>query len=166
MGKIQPFLEEQAIFVSFQFQGWDVKCQNSTADLVTKCILGSVDIENKLLMIANFSAFLQSSGNRKGSERQLEELFRYASAQKSFAVWMEPPMNKVLDSNGLFAWLANNMVTKWKGFTRVMQRWILASGRGETEIVATSEAKYRHPLNSEHKPSVRLAVVAMALGRE
>lgn len=165
MDKIKPFLEEQAIFVSFQFHGWDVKCQDSTADLVTECILGSVDTENKMLMIANFSSFLQSSGNRKSSERQLGELFRYASVRKSFAVWMEPPMNKVLESNGLFTWLSGNIVGVWKSFAKALQRWKSASGAGKGQFVARSEAKFRHPLDSAHTPHVRLAVVAMALER-
>jgi len=165
MKRISAFLEEQAIFLTWEFRPWDVTCDLSTADLVRTCVLGSATAENKLLMIANFSGFLGLSGKRKDSEKQLRELFRYASADKSFAVWIEPNMNKVLDDGGLFPWLRQSVLGGWRRFAKFLGKWKRKSTGDGDDPVALSQAKFRHPLDQNHLANVRLAVIAIALER-
>ncbi|MNU97656.1 hypothetical protein D3C71_877410 [compost metagenome] len=165
MERISPFLSKQAIFLTWEFQSWDVTCELSTTDLVKRCVLASASSENKLLMIANFSGFLESNGKRKDADRQLQELFRYASTEKSFAIWMEPDMQKVTNSTGLFAWLSTKIVGRWKTFAKLLRGFSRPAGARDSDQTATCHAKFRHPLDAERVANVRLAVVAISLER-
>ncbi|WP_447783956.1 hypothetical protein [Stenotrophomonas bentonitica] len=162
MTRLSPMLAEQAIFVSHELQSWDVTCKLSTTDLVKKCVLDSHDAENKLLMIANFSGFLEGSSRRKASEKQFDELFRYASGKKSVAIWMEPDMNQV---NPLFAWLDQAAANGWSRFTKPLTEWLAFSKSNGGNALSTAHAKFKHPLDSERTLNVRLAVRALSLER-
>lgn len=95
-------LEQQAITIKFEVVDWDVCDTFSNTDL-TRCLtLRSQDCATKLLVLANFSGFLQRSGKWKEAKRQFEELFRHSREDNSFALWIEPNMNAVTNAQGGF----------------------------------------------------------------
>lgn len=156
---VKPALLAQAISVEHTIMPWDVTCPMSTTDLIKCALHSSQGSTSKLLVVANFNGFLESNGKRKEAMPQLEELFRYASGDNSFAVWIEPKMNKVLDRGGLFEFLASFFSTFWK------RRVSKESNALEDQPVHTSEAFFERVLFSPEKSKVRLAVMPIDLRR-
>ncbi|MDI1308873.1 MAG: hypothetical protein PSV17_05505 [Methylotenera sp.] len=159
LAQINPSLIEQGIFVSSEFVSWDVTNQNSNTDLVTKCIQTSTKSDYKLLVVANFSGFLERESKRKDAKKQLDELFRYASGERSFALWIEPHMNSATSGGGLLSWIHRQFTTIWKGFgtTEV---------NGEDENSYISESRFLLPLQPSQTARVGLAVVPIILDRK
>lgn len=77
-------LESQAIKIEFQVMTWDVLCKFSNADLIKELILRSESCSAKLLLLANFSGFLQKEGKWKEAASQFDELFRERSLGKRY----------------------------------------------------------------------------------
>lgn len=156
---VRPALTEQAIFAELTTVPWDVTCEMSTTDLI-KCAVskghGSVAT---LLVVANFNGFLESNGKRGVAMPQLKELFRYASGENSFAVWIEPRMNRVVSPGGLFGGITTLFLGWWK--SRVSKKGDALEG----DPVFTSEASFERPLFAPEKGRVRLAVMPIDLRR-
>lgn len=159
LAQINSSLIEQAIFVSSEFVPWDVTNQISNTNLVTKCIQTSTKSEYKLLVVANFNGFLEREGKRKEAQKQLEELFRYASGESSFALWIEPHMNSATSKGGLLSWLHRQFITIWKTFGT-------SEVNGEGEISYISESRFHLPLQPPQTARVGLAVVPIILDRK
>ena len=156
--KITPSLKKQAIFVTSEFVAWDVTNQMSNTDLVTKCIQTSGGSVHKLLVVANFNGFLERAGKRKEAENQLSELFRYASGERSFALWIEPPMNTAISEGGLYSWLRRQFTSIWKTYGSTE----IDSNEGKTYV---SESRFKLPLEPSKTARVGLAVMPITLNR-
>jgi hypothetical protein len=153
--KLQPVLEEQAIFIVPKFLEWDVTDELSTVDLIKKSEAAATNSMTRLLVVANFNGFLEREKKRKEAEPQLKELFQYASGEGSYAVWIEPAMNAATNSGGLLPWLHSRFATFWRAFGKA---------RGD-EPMYTSKARFRLPLAPTQTARVHLAVLPIELKR-
>ena len=93
-------LEKQSITVSETVKNWDVCDKLSNTDLIKELTLLGKTCGAKMLLLANFSEFLQGEGKWKEAKPQFDELFRHFRSDKSFAIWIEPQTNKVLPDKG------------------------------------------------------------------
>lgn len=150
-------LESQAIFVTMEWVDWDVTCILSTTDLISKMTLASADKAHRLLVVANFNAFLEKDRKKQAAEPQLSELFRHASGDNSLAIWIEPNMNRATDS--LFPWLGKLIKKAWRRFAR------LHFSEDGAKPAAISDARFQLPLTPGETARVGLAVLAIDLGR-
>ncbi len=158
--RIAPYLEEQAVFLKPEFSSWDATDKLSNTDLINSFRTKSPNDSKRLLIVSNFNAFLEKGGKRKEADPQLAELFRHASGPNCRALWIEPNMNVVTDSSGLFAYLVGKTERAWRGFMAIL-------GRTDDEHAphCISAARFREPLAPEVTPSVRVAVLPMSLER-
>lgn len=156
--ELTPSLEAQAIFVEVEWLGWDVTSELSNTDLIRKMTLAAVGKAARLVVVANFNAFLEKGRKKREAEPQLRELFRHASGEDSMVIWIEPAMNRATE--GLFPWLREMLKGAWKLFARE------SSSGGENDPVAVSSARFRLPLTPEKTARVGLAVMAIELRRE
>lgn len=157
--QINPVLKAQAIFVKSEFVAWDVTDPMSTADLVKMCIRASTDSSHQLLVVANFNGFLEKERKRNEAESQLDELFRYASGERSFALWIEPAMNSATNKGGMFSWLHQKFNSLWKRFGSAE----VETGEGKQPFVLHS--RFRLPLLPAETARVGLAVMPIELKR-
>ena len=99
---IKEALAEQAIWVSAKFLRWDALDKFSTADL-TNCltVLGQ-ECSARLMILVNFSGFLQGDGKWSEALPRFESLFLHGRAHNSFVLWIEPQTNMVVKSGGFF----------------------------------------------------------------
>ena len=111
-----PALEAQAITLNLEFHGWDVTDALSNTDLVSKLNVAASGRDRKLLIIANFNGFLMMGGKQKAAKPQLTELVRHCSGRDSYAVWIEPDMNRATEQGGLFDWLRTLLTSTWSKF--------------------------------------------------
>lgn len=88
-----PGLASQGIFVTHSERAWDGRDEVSTADLV-KTILASPTPTKRLVLVSNFSAFLEHEKNRSQVIPQIKEILRYVSGDGSLGVWLEPQGNR------------------------------------------------------------------------
>lgn len=103
MEHIKDALADQAIWVSAEFLPWDALDKFSTADLTNRLTLLGQDCTARLMVLANFSGFLQGDGKWKEALPQFESLFVHGRAHNSFVLWIEPQTNKVLGLGGFFS---------------------------------------------------------------
>lgn len=154
---IKPDLEKQAIFVSAEFRSWDATNKMSTTALIQKSIELSANDTRRLVIVANFSGFLERESKRTAAEPQLEEIFRYTSGPNCAALWIEPNMNRVTASGGTFAWVVAKVKETWRQFMSVVG---VSDG---TDSHFTSSARFREPLAPGITPNVRIAVMPIRL---
>lgn len=102
MDHIKDTLAEQAIWVSAEFLPWNALDKFSTAELSTRLTELGQNCSARLMVLANFSGFLQGTGKWKEAKPQFESLFLHARANNSFVLWIEPQTNEVLASGGFF----------------------------------------------------------------
>jgi hypothetical protein len=155
---IKPILAEQAIFLEADFCSWDVTNALSNTDLIRRMTLASSDSQKRLLIVANFNAFLERDKKRKEAERQIEELFRHASGANSVAIWIEPNMKRATGSGGLFSWLRKLLEGPWKFFA--------SEHTDGTPVTLTSHARLKLPLKEDSFVRVRLSVMKLDLDRK
>ncbi|MES9874193.1 MAG: hypothetical protein ABW146_13835 [Candidatus Sedimenticola sp. 6PFRAG7] len=160
--EVSPALEEQAVFVSASYQHWDVTDKLSNTDLVQQLNIHSAQMAESILVIANFNGFLEQEKKRKEAAPQIEELFRHASSQKSMAIWIEPAMNRVTKSGGLFTWLRKQVQEAWKKFAKEHE----ADNKEDDTPIVTTNSRFHLPLKLQDCANVRLAVMAIELSRE
>lgn len=151
---IDSGLREQAIFVRMSVLEWDATDQVSNTDLVIRMTEERVWSSRTLLVVANFSGFLEQHGKKKAAEPQLNELFRHASRRDSKVLWVEPQMTKV--EKGVLQWVLKRMKQGWKKFVR------LQSSEGEPY---RSDAIFERPLAEGTRAKVRLLVLPIELYR-
>jgi len=159
LDELRTSLEEQAIFVSQQFLSWDVTDPLSNTDLIRSITINSARASHRLLVVANFNAFLERHGKRKAAQPQIEELFRHVSGPHSVAIWIEPNMNRATGQGGLFQWLKDLVSTRWKRFAN--QGNDPAAG----DPMCASSALFTLPLRPSQTAVVRLAVMRINLFR-
>lgn len=103
MNHIKDTLAEQAIWVSAEFLPWNALDKFSTADLTNRLTVLGHECSARLIVLANFSGFLQGDGKWKEALPQFESLFVHGRAHNSFVLWIEPQTNKVLGLGGFFS---------------------------------------------------------------
>jgi hypothetical protein len=103
MSHIMDALAEQAIWVAAEFKPWDALDKFSTADLTNRLTVLGQECAARVMVLANFSGFLQGDGKWKEALPQFESLFVHGRAQNSFVLWIEPQTNKVLALGGFFS---------------------------------------------------------------
>ncbi|WP_353196729.1 hypothetical protein [Parapedobacter defluvii] len=152
---ISSDLAKQAIFIKHEFQSWDALSNMSTTDLVRSIVKLGAEYPKCLVVIANFSGFLHSK--LKDAKPQIQELLRYSSGPSSLAVWIEPQTNKVTNTGGIFAEIAD-----WT--TKKLTRFVQFIGiELNKQYYATSDAKFIRPVKAEDTPRVHLAVISLSL---
>jgi hypothetical protein len=157
LNTLREALEAQAIRVQSVFLPWDVCNDISNTDLIRQLTILCNGCTARMLVLANFSGFLQREGKWNDAQPQLDELFRHSRDKRSSVVWIEPQMNEVLpETGGLF-----RRVTKWvSGLTRFVSQ---AAEEMPHDPVARSAAKVAHVLRQEETFDVNLAVMRFDL---
>lgn len=151
---VLPQLEQQAIFVNRVFIHWDVCNALSNTDLIKEITVRGNGCGTRLLIVANFSNFLQRAGKFDQATPQLEEFFRHARGPGSSAVWIEPRTNVAIHSDGgLFARLGKWLTKKWASFIH------LHSNPADSKVIAESSCLCNHPLINGSRFEVNLAVL-------
>jgi len=158
LDELRETLQAQAIFVESEFLCWDVTDALSNTDLIKRMTQVAMTHHNRLLVVANFNAFLEKERKRKKAEPQLSELFRHASGAHSIAIWIEPMMNRATAMGGLLSWLKTKLTTDWRPFAQVRA--------GSSERVVTTSAEFYPPLSPASPASVRLAIMPINLERD
>jgi hypothetical protein len=159
LNELRPSLEAQAVFVVSEFIEWDVTNVLSNTDLVRRVTIATENCNKRLLVIANFNAFLIREGKFKKAQAQIAELLRYCSGKSSAAIWIEPDMNRATGLGGLFHQLRNLVVGAWRFFARE------DAEDGTPAPIPTASAHFRLPLNPDETARVTLAVMPIDLIR-
>lgn len=89
-------IEEQSIWIKFEILEWDTLSKVSTVDLIKRMTLLSQDCNARLLMLTNFTGFLESSGNWKKAKSQFDDIFLHSRDFLSSAIWIEPQRKNVV----------------------------------------------------------------------
>lgn len=155
LSKLAPLLEEQAIWIECESINWDVTCRISTADLIKKATLKSQGYANKLLVLSNFSGFLEHHGKWKEAQQQIENIFLHSRDVNSYAIWLEPQRKTVPRFADRLLGLFTNV---FGGLFRNND----TSSSPHGHAYAFTESKCQHPLK-EHKFDVRLTVLRFEL---
>jgi hypothetical protein len=92
---IAPVLSKQAItIVKKSLLSWNVLDSMSTTKLIRTMTINSIDCQNRMLILCNFSGFLTSDSNRwKTANTKFEEIFRHSTDNNSAVIWIEPQTN-------------------------------------------------------------------------
>lgn len=149
---IKSSLAEQAIWISAEFLPWNALDKFSTADLTNRLTVLGQECSVRLIVLANFSGFLQREGKWKEAVPQFESLFLHGRAQNSFVLWIEPQTNGVLGSGGFFG----RAITWFKKLfaahqTKDEQEALVVENLGK------SSAGVQHPLK-DHQFDVHLVI--------
>ncbi|MBW1294043.1 hypothetical protein [Aquimarina litoralis] len=132
--KIIGTLNSQQIDVELKFQEWNIRDKDSTSQLVKQITLYGNDSSDKILLLANFTGFLEKDKKWDEVKDQFGEIFRHFSGKSTVAIWLEPNMNRVTKN----FWPRTK---KWfkKTFNKLL-------GSDEELPIETSEAYYNHGL--------------------
>lgn len=131
---MKSLFEANNITIEFKIQKWDINDSDSTSQLIKEITLFSNDSSDKIMLLANFTGFLEGEKKWDGVKSQFEEIFRHFSGKSTVVIWLEPKMNKVI----LNFWPRTK---KW--FIQTFKKFI---GSNEELPIETSEAKYNHGL--------------------
>lgn len=157
--RLRPSLAEQGIFVTPEYQDWDVTDDVSNTRLIQRMNEHS-RTRKTLVVVANFNGFLERDKKRKLAEPKLAELFRHsavgAMGNGNAAIWIEPGQKKVTAPGGTFSWLSDLCERSWRAFARVIPIG------GRTHFA--SSARFQHPLVAELTPRVNLTIMPLNLG--
>ena len=151
--ELRSTLEQQAIWVYPVFLSWDVCDKLSNTDLIREITIRSRECGARLLVVANFSGFLQRSGKLSAAQPQLEELFRHMRSDQCSVIWIEPQWNAVTKVGGMFSRLNDWLASKCAPFARLFETG------NPSQVAATTECDARHALDASKKVETRLAVI-------
>ena len=150
-------LHDQAIFLSTQFHFWDVTDDHSNTNLIRRMTIESQD-RRTLVVVANFSGFLERNGKRKQAEPRLQELLRHAAIGSvdagNGAVWIEPMTKIAISSGGTLCWI--------KRMAATLTSFVLSSDPIDMSVL-TSAAHFQHLFDLSIRPRVNLAVQPLQL---
>jgi len=153
LNALKDVVEEQAIWIRFEILKWDALSKISTVDLIKKMTILSQDSHARLLLMTNFTGFLESSGNWKKAKSQFDDIFLHSRDSFSTAIWIEPQRKNVITF-----------------FARAIE-WLKASFRSfigdkkeleDSGWYAQTEAKCKQPIKEGVFP-VRLTVMRFDL---
>lgn len=132
--KINPYFKENFIEVELKVEEWNVQEAFSTSQLIKKITIFSNDSTNKILLLTNFTGFLEQDRKWKEVKDKFEEIFRHFSGESTVAIWLEPQLGSVVNQ----FW---PRTLKW--FKDTFKYLI---GANENMKIETSNAKYEHGL--------------------
>lgn len=159
-GELRRTLEEQAIWIEPVFLHWDVCDKLSNTDLIREITIRSRECGARLLVVANFSGFLQRAGKLSAAQPQLEELFRHVRAEQCSVIWIEPQWKDVTKvDGGMFSRLRDWLIRKCAPFARLFETG------DPLQVAATTACDVRHVLDPSKKVETRLAVMRCDLHR-
>lgn len=163
IGGLVESLQTEGIFVDADFLHWNACDKFSNADLIKELTLRSAGCGARMLVLANFSGFLQSSGKWDAARAQFDALFLHSRDENSCAIWIEPLTNNVIKTGGGFF----DRLINWfkKQFGELPQTMSLV-GEEKQPIYGASEAHAQHPLRPDHSFRSNLAVVRFDLPKE
>lgn len=92
---LKDVLQDQAIFIEFEVLPWDVLCKISTADLIKRITVISNGCAARLLVLSNFTGFLEGEGKWKKAKEQFDQIFLHSRDALSAVIWIEPQKNNV-----------------------------------------------------------------------
>jgi hypothetical protein len=144
-------LNEQAIWLEPEFISWDALCKFSTADLINRLTILGEGCSARVLVLANFSGFLNNDGKWNKAKPQFDNLFIHSRDFQSVAIWIEPQTNSVLNENGGFF----SQVTKWFNATFLKKE---EQEQIQVDHFGKSDAQVQHPLKEGLQFQVNLAV--------
>lgn len=138
-------LEKQAIYIEAEYLKWNALSKISTADITRKLIIQSQQCCARLILMANFSDFLQK--NKKWNEacKNFEDLFVHARDNESYVIWIEPSTNEVTDKGGFMP-----NIVKW--FRTLFKRG------DEDEEFFSCDSLGQHPLRENIEFHVNLTI--------
>lgn len=149
---VRDTLTKQAITIEYcNILSWDVCDKPSNTYLIREeMTLKAQNCRVKMLVIANFSDFLQHTTNLDKAKPQIEELFRHCNGVNNLAIWIEPQTNKVtVTGSGFFSRLID--------WSKKTLRYFVHSEQKE------DEANVIDPLRPKESFPVRLAVIRFDL---
>ena len=156
-------LRAEGIFVDADFLHWNACDKFSNADLIKELTLRSAGCAARMLVLANFSGFLQSSGKWDAAKAQFDALFLHSRDENSCAIWIEPLTNNVIKTGGGFF---DRLVNWFKKQFGELPQTVSLEGEGNQPIYGASEAHAQHPLRPGHLFRSNLAVVRFDLPNE
>lgn len=148
---VRPNLLRQGVTVRDRLIKWDVLDAESTTEVLHSWMEWAHGCREYFVVVANFSAFLEHSGNFSRAGPQLDEVFRWAAQRRSVVMWLEPQTRKAAKGlwPRLLAWFRKKLP---RLFSRL---WDLAEG------AMGSSSKYNHPIREGHTPPVRLGLMRL-----
>lgn len=156
-------LEIEGIFVNAEILPWDACDKYSNADLIRQLTLRSEGCAARMLVLANFSGFLQNSGQWKSAQPQFDALFLHSRDKNSSAIWIEPLTNAVTNPKGGFF---DTVLTWFKKQFGVLKQTMVFDGDAQQPIYGVSDANVQHPLRADYVFKAQLAVVRFDLPNE
>ena len=151
LGILTEYIEHQAIFVTLESFNWDVLDPVSNTKLVERIVLAKNSTPQILLIVCNFSGFLERSKKWEKALPGLDMLFKFCSGDLNAAVWLEPDQRNV--ELGLFQKLRQFINERFQ-FTN------FKIPGGASEIC---NARFMSPLKTGEAPRVNLRVVPLDL---
>lgn len=134
--EINPYFQQNSIEVELRIEEWNVQEADSTSQLIKEITLFSQNSTNKILLLTNFTGFLEQEKKWKEVKDKFEEIFRHFSGKSTIAIWLEPQMNSVI--NQFWPRTVNWFKTALKNLI----------GSNETIEIETSNAKYEHGIKT------------------
>jgi hypothetical protein len=150
---MKSYLVDQAIAIEFEILKWDALSRISTVDLIKRLTIKSQDCDAKLLILSNFSGFLESAGKWKEARPQFDDIFLHSRDSLSAVIWIEPKKNNVISLFGKVIKLIES------SFKTLLGK---KSPDEDSSCYANSEAKCKHPI-IEGDFVVRLTVMRFDL---
>lgn len=153
MNHLKTSLSEQAIWVTAEFISWDALDKFSTADLTNLLTLRGQGCSARLMILANFSGFLQGHGKWKEATPQFASLFIHGRANESYVIWIEPQENSVLSEGGFFERVLEWFKKLFASHQTPEEQTLL-----HVDNLGKSHAEVQHPLRDEHHFKVNLVI--------
>lgn len=145
--EVKVYLNQNEINVTLETVIWDVTCIESTDSLIGHIDdFNANDATEKLLLLANFTGFLEKEKMWDEVKSQFETLFRRYSGDSTTALWLEPKYN--ISIYNFFP-----KINKWfkLKFYRLFKK-------NNYSIIETSEASFNHGL-IENVSLTKVAIV-------
>lgn len=149
---LAPLALEQAIEIVYERRWWDVTDKVSTADLIERLNILNQYCDSRMLLLTNFTDFLEKEKKWKAAEAQFEQLFIHSRGNFSTAIWIEPQKNNVAN---FFARLTNWFNTKLLSLFKSDELTLSID-------YAKTDAECMHPLK-DHRFKVSLSVKRLQL---
>ena len=147
--ELKQTLRNQGIFVKVSLPRWDICDAASTTVLLDNWLTDAPDCNRSFLLIANFTGFLGTEKHLEKVEERMGEVFRWARARDSTAVWLEPPMKKKMIRR-FREWI--------EGTLSKLTGWL--SNPGGPSVQLSTEATFVQPIRESHI-SVRLLLLQL-----
>ncbi|EMR12899.1 hypothetical protein MPL1_08017 [Methylophaga lonarensis MPL] len=143
---------EQAIEIEYETHHWDVTDKISTADLIERLNILNQGCDSRLLLLTNFTDFLEKENKWKLAEPQFEQLFIHSRGKFSTAIWIEPQKNNVANFFArLVGWFNTKLIKLFKSDDVKL-----------STDYAITDAECKHPLKN-HKFKIGLSVKRLQL---